>query len=87
MHELSMIADLIEKVESLARENSATKVVAIDVSVGALAGIEPDHLREHFETESAGTLAEGAQLRISVSEDPAAPESHSLLLQSVELEQ
>lgn len=87
MHESGLIADLIEKIEALARENSARRVVAVDVSVGALAGIGAEHLKEHFPAETAGTMVEGAELRVKVLDDPMADSSYSLLLESVELEQ
>ena len=86
MHESGLIADLLDKIETLARDNSAQKVTSVEVSIGALAGIGPDHFREHFLLETSGTVAEGAELRIKVSDDPLSPNSHSVLLESVELE-
>ncbi len=86
MHESGLIADLLEKIQELAAENSAVKVIAVEVSIGAMAGIGTEHFRQHFVIETQGTLAEGADLRIKTSDDPLAPDSHSVLLQSVELE-
>lgn len=86
MHESSLIADLVAKVESVARENSAAKVTAVEVSIGALAGIGVEHLQEHFRAETLGTIAEGAELHANVCEDPFAADSQGLLLRSVELE-
>ncbi len=86
MHESGLIADLLEKIRELAAENSAVKVIAVEVSIGAMAGIGTEHFRQHFVIETQGTLAEGADLRIKTSDDPLAPDSHSVLLQSVELE-
>jgi hydrogenase nickel incorporation protein HypA/HybF len=83
VHESSLIADLLEKIEAVAHEHSADKVTAIEISIGALSGIGPDHLREHFNAAAAGTVAEGAELRLNMDEDPL---STGLLLQSVELE-
>ena len=86
MHESGLIADLLEKIRELAAENSAVKVIAVEVSIGAMAGIGTEHFRQHFVIETQGTLAEGADLRIKMSDDLLAPDSHSVLLQSVELE-
>ena len=86
MHESGLIADLLEKIRELAAENSAVKVTAVEVSIGALAGISKEHFREHFVIETQGTIADGAELRIKTMDDPLAPDSHSVLLQSVELE-
>lgn len=81
MHESGVIDELLKKVAEAARANSARKVVAVDVSIGALAAIEPEHLREHFDIAAVGTVAEGAELRVRVSEEPG-----GILLESVEIE-
>ncbi|MGA2433786.1 MAG: hydrogenase maturation nickel metallochaperone HypA [Bryobacteraceae bacterium] len=81
MHESGMIEELIEKVQSAALENGAVRVLSIGVAIGDLGMIEPDHLREHFEIASMGTLAQGAALRVRTCEEP-----FGLLLESMELE-
>ena len=86
MHESSLIPDMMEKVEAVAREHAARKVLVIEVSIGALAFIEPDHLREHFLLAARGTIAEGAELRISVSDDPLAADAHAIRLISMEVD-
>jgi len=86
MHESGMIEDLLAKVESLARENSARRVLAVEVSIGPLAAIEADHLREHFLLASRGSLAEGAEFRVREVPDPAARDPLGVFLESVELE-
>jgi Zn finger protein HypA/HybF involved in hydrogenase expression len=83
MHESSLVAGLLEQINTLARENNATKVTAIDISIGALAGIGLEHFREHFHAATCGTDLEDVDLRLTVSEDPT---SSGLLLESVELE-
>lgn len=86
MHESGLIEDLISKVESVVRENAGRKVVAIEVSIGPLAAIEPEHLREHFKIASLGTVAEGAELRVRVSSDLSGQDPAGVLLESVEIE-
>jgi hydrogenase nickel incorporation protein HypA/HybF len=86
MHESGLIEDLIQKIEAVARQNSARKIVGVEVLIGALASIGADHLREHFQIAAAGTLAEGAELRVTVSDDLCDPNSTGVLLQSVEVE-
>jgi hydrogenase nickel incorporation protein HypA/HybF len=81
MHESGVIEELLHKLEEAAKANSARKIVSVDLSIGALAGIEPDHLREHFEIAAAGTLAEGAELRIRETEEPS-----GIVLESVDIE-
>ncbi len=86
MHESGLIEDLLSKVESIVRENSGRRAVVIALRIGPLAGIEPDHLREHFEMAALGTVAEGAELRCSVSEDLTSPDAASVVLETVEIE-
>ena len=49
MHEFSLMADLLRKIEQLAKDADADKVTAVKVKLGALSHITPDHFREHFE--------------------------------------
>jgi len=83
MHESSLIPDLIAKITALASENGSKRVTAVEVTIGALTGMDPDHLREHFVTAAAGTVAEGADLRCRISDDPL---SSAIILESLELE-
>jgi Zn finger protein HypA/HybF involved in hydrogenase expression len=83
MHESSLVTDLLAKVDALAREHGATKVSAIEVSIGALAGIGLEHFREHFRAATLGTPYEHVELRLKMSGDPV---SSGLLLESLELE-
>lgn len=64
MHELS----LMENVRDLALEQAALHgggtIEAITLRIGSLAGVEPEALRFAFAVVMAGSLAEGAELRI-----------------------
>ncbi|MFB3827041.1 MAG: hydrogenase maturation nickel metallochaperone HypA [Bryobacteraceae bacterium] len=86
MHETSLIPDLLEKITGIARENKARRVIAVELEIGALAGFSPEHLREHFEEAAKGTVAEGAELRSTVNEDPLSPEAGSVRLMAVEVD-
>ena len=86
MHESSLIPDLMEKIKRVARENNARKITAVEVVIGALAGISPDHLKEHFDEAARGTSAEGAELRVKTSEDELAEDAFAIRLQAVEVE-
>ena len=87
MHESSLIPDLMEKILSVARDNGAQKIATVDLRIGALAAIAPDHLRDHFIEASRGCEAEGAELRIVVDEDLLSPHAHTVLLEAVEIEE
>ena len=84
-HELSLMADLIDKVESVARDEGATAVTRISVRLGALSHMSPAHFREHWEHAARGTVAEGAAIEIETASDPAEPLAEDILLRSVEV--
>lgn len=86
MHELSLVANLLRKVEAIAQEQGAQRVVAVKVRLGALSHISADHLREHFTYAAEGTLAAGARLDVETLTDVSDPLAQEILLESVELE-
>jgi Zn finger protein HypA/HybF involved in hydrogenase expression len=79
-----MIA-LLRQIETAAHANSASSVAAVELYVGALAGISPERLRERFDSAKMGTLAEGAELRIRVSDDRRSPHARDVLIESIEV--
>lgn len=87
MHELSLIADLMQKVESIAAGAKAAKVLAVNVKLGALAHISPGHFRDHFARAARGTIAEDAQLFVELSEDVQDPQAQEIVLESVTVEE
>ena len=86
MHEFSLIADFMKKIEGIVRKENAERVVSVRVRLGALSHISPDHFREHFIMAAQGTSADGAQLEIKVSADVTDPNAQDILLESVEVE-
>lgn len=85
MHEHSLIANLLSRIEAIAREQNATRVVGVSVWIGALAHISAGHFREHFEAGSRGSLAEGARLDIELSADADHPQAQDIRLRSIEV--
>jgi hydrogenase nickel incorporation protein HypA/HybF len=85
MHEHSLIANLLKQIEAIARENNAVKITGVKVKLGALSHMSPDHFREHFENETAGTLAEGAELEIEMMDDIYDPNAQDVLLDSIDV--
>jgi hydrogenase nickel incorporation protein HypA/HybF len=79
------MADLMNKVESVAREEGAAAVTGISVRLGALSHMSPAHFREHWQHAARGTLAEGAAIEIETSDDPDEPHAEDILLRSVEV--
>ncbi|WP_018948263.1 hydrogenase maturation nickel metallochaperone HypA [Thioalkalivibrio sp. ALMg11] len=85
MHEFSLMADLMRKIEQVAVDNNAERVTRVRVWLGALAHITPEHFREHFEDGTRGTVAEGAELEVETSDDEAHPEAQQILLRSLDV--
>jgi hydrogenase nickel incorporation protein HypA/HybF len=86
MHEFSLINDLMQKINSIAHDQSARRVVGVKVTLGALSHISADHFRDHFTTAAKGTIAEGAKLEIETLRDECDPHAQDILLGSVEAE-
>lgn len=86
MHERSLIRNLVEKIHQMAASQGG-RLVEVRLRLGALAHISPDHLREHFEHETAGTALEGLRLAIEEQPDIHHPEAQDIILDSLEFEQ
>jgi hydrogenase nickel incorporation protein HypA/HybF len=83
MHELSLMADLMRRIDFVARQQQAARVSSVKVRLGALCHISPEHFRDHFIRASRGTLAEGAELALEVGSDPADPHAQDVYLESL----
>ena len=86
MHEASLIRGLMSKLESLARDQHATRVKRVRVWLGALSHFSAEHFREHFEHASRGTVAENALLDIELSRDIRDPRAQDVVLESCDME-
>ena len=64
MHELSLMEAVREQALAQARAHGATRIAAISLRIGSLAGVEPEALRFAHQVVMGGTAAEGAALRI-----------------------
>lgn len=84
-HELSLLSDLLRKIESVSHEHGDRAVVGVTLRLGALAHIAPDHLREHFQHATFGTAASGARLVIHETHDLQDPHAQDIMLESVEV--
>jgi hydrogenase nickel incorporation protein HypA/HybF len=86
MHERALIADVMRKVEAVAVQEGAGRVVHLEVRLGALSHFTPDHFREHFVDVSRGTIAEGAAVDAIVDDDVTSANAQDVILESVEVE-
>lgn len=64
MHEYSLVEALVRRVEEEAGRRQATAVHGLKVSIGELAGVDPELFRTAFETFREGTLCAAASLEI-----------------------
>ncbi len=85
MHERALLADLIREMEETAHEEAAKRVVAVNVHVGPMSHLTPEHFEAHFRDAARGTIAEGAACTIGTI-DAHDPLAQSIVLESVELE-
>ena len=72
MHELSLMESVRDQALAAALAEGASRITAINLRIGSLAGVEPDALRFAHTVVMAGTIAAGAELRI----DTEAAECH-----------
>lgn len=85
MHEFSLMADLLRKIEMLSQENGNGRVLTVRVRLGALSHITPGHFAEHFTEAVRGSVAEGAELEIVQMTDVNDPAAQEIFLESVEI--
>lgn len=64
MHELSLMESVRELALEQARIHGASRIAAIMLRIGSLAGVEPEALRFAHGVVMAGTPAEGSRLQI-----------------------
>lgn len=86
MHEFSLLADLLRKVEAVRVQNGGGQVTRVRVWIGALAHISAGHFREHFEHAVASTPLQRAELEVEESRDESNPNAQQILLESVEVD-
>ena len=84
-HELSLIANLLRKVEDVAARERAGRVTRVSVWLGALAHTSPAHFREHWKHAARETVAAGAELEIQLDEDHTHPLAQEIILRSVDV--
>jgi hydrogenase nickel incorporation protein HypA/HybF len=64
MHELSVVASLVETIEALVQEHQAKSVTGIWIKVGPLSGVVPELHESAFDMYRKGTVVEKARLTI-----------------------
>ena len=83
MHEASLMKNLMRQLDELAKAEDAKRITGVSVWLGALSHMSAAHFTEHFEEASAGTIAEGAEIDVTVSDDPKDANAQEILLRSI----
>lgn len=68
MHEAPVLRTLLTAAIDTATRHDASRITALHINLGASDHMSPDSARAHFVTMSAGTIAEGADLIVTISE-------------------
>lgn len=66
MHEMSIAQGMLDIVLKTAAEHNAVKVTCIKLLIGQMTQVVPESLTFGFEALSAGTIAEGAKVEITI---------------------
>ncbi|MDH3471667.1 MAG: hypothetical protein OEM94_10165 [Acidimicrobiia bacterium] len=74
--------DLLSRAETAANGGTVT---VLRLRVGALAGADPSHLREHIDREATSRWGHSPVVEIEASEDATHPDALGVVLVSVEL--
>jgi hydrogenase nickel incorporation protein HypA/HybF len=64
MHEYSLVQSLVTRVEAEAAARQATAVHRLVVSVGELAGVDPELFQTAYDTFRAGTICESTPMEL-----------------------
>jgi hydrogenase nickel incorporation protein HypA/HybF len=86
MHEASLMTGLMRRIDEIAKAERAQRITSVSVWLGSLSHMSGKHFEEHFERAAAGTLAEGARLEVTISDDMHDVRAQEILLTSVEVE-
>ena len=86
MHEQSLMNNLMDQIKTLAQDHQGQKITRVQVWLGALSHFTKDHFQEHFDVAAKGSLAEGAQLDMELSEDQQDPNAMGVIIQEIDVD-
>ena len=86
MHEASLMRGLMRKILEVAEAEQASRVTEIEVQLGALSHMSPEHFQEHFDVSSKGTIAEGARIEAVLETDLQSATATEVILRRIEVE-
>jgi len=83
MHESRIVTDILSAIEKAAEANDVQRVESARIKIGALSHVTPEGFTGHFTLVAEGTVADGARLDISKSDDRDAPDALDIRLVSI----
>lgn len=66
MHELGLMAEIVDKIEAVAKENNVTEIETLVLDIGEYSGVVPEYVEECYPAVIEGTLLENTTLKINV---------------------
>jgi len=81
VHEYHIVEKIVNQASEKAKSEGASRITRINLALGELSGFAEGSIRLYFDTISAGTPAEGAELLIK-----SAPSKKELYIESIEVE-
>ncbi len=85
MHEASLMRSLMRRIETIALGEGATKVTGVKVWCGAFSHMTAEHFAEHFNQSAVDSIAEGAALDVTISDDITDARAQDILLESIDV--
>ena len=85
MHEQHLVTDLINQIESVAEQEQAKHVTRVRAWIGALSHLTAASFRTSFEQLATGSIAAGATLDVTVSDDIEHPDAQGIVLRSIDV--
>ncbi len=85
MHEASLMKSLMHQIEEIAAGEGAAKVTRVKVWCGAFSHMTAGHFAEHFNQAAAGSIADGATLDVTISDDITDDRAQDILLESIDV--
>lgn len=86
MHESRIVTDILAAMERVADANDARRIACARIEIGALSHITPEGFVGHFGLISQGSVADGADLDITRSNDRNSPDAFDVRLVSLVVE-
>lgn len=85
MHETAVIRGLVRKLCELVKQQGASGVEKLNVTLGALSHFTPEHFRRHLEIETRDTVLENVEVICRQSTDINDPNANGVTVNQVTL--